>query len=215
MANSHAVSFNCSEPPNLGFFDIQSCCRMPEIDLGEAPSKCSAYINMLKAQTINMNGVGKNNNSNKENGNNRTMDEPTQQSIKQVDYPALAHICYPDCIYRETISMMENEFNMENVKKFLNKNVSKRDIDVVPQIVQSFETCLYNIKGHMKTAGIEMFAKLPIGCSPFASMMYGCVNAESFLHCPVKMWKNDYNCNMAKSFAQQCNPLPHVPLPME
>lgn len=50
--------------------------------------------------------------------------------------------CYPDCIYRETGALAENEFNMENVKKFLNKSVNKRDNDIIPQIARSFQSCL-------------------------------------------------------------------------
>lgn len=73
--------------------------------------------------------------------------------------------------------------------------------------------CL-TVKGHMSAMGIKTYAKLPMGCSPLASMMYSCVNAETFLHCPAKMWKDEEHCNVAKSFAAQCNPLPHVPLPI-
>nr|QKN21209.1 odorant-binding protein [Zeugodacus cucurbitae] len=208
LAQSHAAPFNCTEPPNLGHFNIHSCCRMPEMDLGETPAKCVAYIKTLNAQARGMmNGMGGGNNKNNTNNNNNRNAAPAE-------FPAYAHICYPECIYRETGSLVENEFNIENVKKFLNKSVNKRDKDIVPQIVRSFESCLDNIKGHMAAMGIKTYAELPMGCSPLASMMYSCVNAETFLHCPAKMWKNEEQCNVAKSFAAQCNPLPHVPLPI-
>uniref|UniRef100_A0A034WS89 Odorant-binding protein n=1 Tax=Bactrocera dorsalis TaxID=27457 RepID=A0A034WS89_BACDO len=209
FAHTHAAAFNCSEPPNLGHFDVHSCCRMPEVDLGETPAKCAAHIKTLNAQARNMmNGMGGNNNNKSNTNNNNNMNNPA------AEFPAYAHICYPDCIYRETGALVENEFNMENVKKFLNKNVNKRDKDIIPQIAHSFQSCLDYIKGHMAAVGIKSYAKLPMGCSPLASMMYSCVNAETFLHCPAKMWKNEEPCNVAKSFAAQCNPLPHVPLPI-
>ncbi|XP_054740235.1 uncharacterized protein LOC129245840 [Anastrepha obliqua] len=182
---------------------------MPEINLGDAPAKCSAYIKELTTQMANMNGVG----GSKQTENNKTMNNQNNPDAAAVEYPAYAHVCYAECIYRETGSMVENEFNMDNVEKFLNKSVSKGDKDIVPQIVRSFEACLNNIKGHLEAVGIKTHAKLPMGCSPFASLMFSCVNAETFLNCPAKMWKNDHNCNVAKSFAAQCNPLPHVPLP--
>ncbi|XP_037950795.1 uncharacterized protein LOC119681624 [Teleopsis dalmanni] len=103
---------------------------------------------------------------------------------------------------------------MQNVKNFLQNNVHRRDKDIVPHIVRSFETCLSNIQSHMHAAGIKMYPRLKEGCTPYASMVYGCVNAETFLNCPAKMWRNERNCNLAKSFALQCNPLPHVPLPL-
>ncbi|XP_012157857.1 uncharacterized protein LOC101460072 [Ceratitis capitata] len=213
IANTQAANFNCSEPPNLGHFDVHSCCRMPEIHLGEAPAKCSAHIKTLTAQTKSQMG-GMKSDGQAQDGMNTANDNQNNNSHSEVEYPAYAHICYPECIYRETGSLVENEFNMENVKKFLNKSVNKRDKDIIPQIVRSFESCLDNIKSHMAAVGIKTYAKLPMGCSPLASMMYSCVNAETFLHCPDKMWKNDEHCNVAKSFAAQCNPLPHVPLPI-
>ncbi|XP_017474729.1 PREDICTED: uncharacterized protein LOC108365249 [Rhagoletis zephyria] len=207
---THAAAFNCSEPPDLGRFNIHSCCRMPEINLGEVPKKCNTYINALKLQTNIVSG--KDNIS--QNENNKNEKSKSTPIAAEVEYPAYAHACYPECIYRETGAMVKNEFNLENVKKFLNKSVTQGDKDMVPQIVRSFEACLDNIKGHMAAMGIKTYAKLPMGCSPIASIMYSCVNAETFIHCPAKMWKDDQPCNAAKSFAAQCNPLPHVPLPI-
>lgn len=71
-----------------------------------------------------------------------------------------------------------------------------------------------SVHGHLRTARLEGYKVLPQGCSPYAAMIYSCVNAETFLNCPTKMWKLDQPCQVAKQFAQQCNPLPHVPLPM-
>lgn len=72
----------------------------------------------------------------------------------------------------------------------------------------------FPVKGIMQAKGIQTFPKIDgLGCSPYASMVYGCVNAETFLHCPPEMWLDERLCNLAKQFAQQCNPLPHVPMP--
>lgn len=73
---------------------------------------------------------------------------------------------------------------------------------------------LCSVHGHLKSANLESYKVLPQGCSPYAAMLYSCVNAETFLNCPAKLWKSDEKCLVAKEFAQQCNPLPHVPLPM-
>ncbi|XP_030388490.1 uncharacterized protein LOC115634742 [Scaptodrosophila lebanonensis] len=177
-----AEAFNCSEPPNFNNFDVNSCCRTPEINLNDVPQRCQQYIKQLKSANEN--------------------------------YPAYAHICYPECIYRETGALVNGQLNMVQVKRFLMTHVHRKDRDILPEIERSFEKCLANIKGHMKKANIEAYNVLPHGCSPFASMIYSCVNAETFLHCPAKMWKSDRNCLIAKQFAEQCNPLPHVPLPM-
>lgn len=140
--------------------------------------------------------------------------------------------CYPDCIYRETGAMVNGKIKMERVKQYLEQHVHRRDQDIVAHIVHSFEACLGNgayaccdqktyinipcfpsVKNHMKSSNIESYKVLPHGCSPFAGIIYSCVNAETFLKCPPKMWKNERPCNLAKEFAEQCNPLPHVPLP--
>ncbi|XP_065369023.1 uncharacterized protein Obp50e [Calliphora vicina] len=177
-------SFNCSQPPRFENFDISKCCRLPIINMGDAIEKCHTQIKSFKSHSDK--------------------------------YPAYAHVCYPDCIYRETNSLKDDgDIHIENVQKFLTTNVEQRDKIIVPTIVESFRTCLTNIKQNMQAKGIKMFSKLTdLGCSPYASMVYGCVNAETFLHCPPEMWQqNESSCNLAKSFAQQCNPLPHVPLP--
>ncbi|XP_075167972.1 odorant-binding protein 50e [Haematobia irritans] len=130
------------------------------------------------------------------------------------NYPVYAHVCYPECIYRETGSFIDGDIHMETVKNFLQNNVEQRDKIIVPTIVGSFQTCMSNIKNTMQTQGIKTYPKIEgLGCSPYASMIYGCVNAETFLHCPQEMWQNEESCNTAKNFALQCNPLPHVPLP--
>ncbi|KAH8401631.1 hypothetical protein KR009_006931 [Drosophila setifemur] len=175
------AAFNCSAPPNFNNFDINTCCRTPELDMGDVPQKCHKYVSGLKSANSK--------------------------------YPSFAHLCYPDCIYRETGAMVNGKISMESVKQYLEQHVHRRDQDIVSYIVRSFESCLKNIKGHMNSAHIEMYKVLPHGCSPFAGMVYSCVNAETFLNCPPRMWKNERPCNMAKEFAEQCNPLPHVPLP--
>ncbi|KAI8124732.1 hypothetical protein CVS40_5147 [Lucilia cuprina] len=178
-------SFNCSQPPKFDNFDISKCCRLPAINMGDAIEKCHKQIVSFKSHNDK--------------------------------YPTYAHVCYPECIYRETNSLQpDGDIHIENVQKFLTTNIEQRDRVIVPTIVQSFRTCLTNIKQNMQAKGIKMFSKLTdLGCSPYASMVYGCVNAETFLHCPPEMWQqNENSCNLAKSFAQQCNPLPHVPMPM-
>lgn len=83
-------------------------------------------------------------------------------------------------------------------------------------LYRSLPLSIYSsVKNTMQAKGIKSYPKIEgLGCSPYASMVYGCVNAETFLHCPPEMWQNESSCNLAKSFAQQCNPLPHVPMPM-
>ena len=74
---------------------------------------------------------------------------------------------------------------------------------------------MYLVHGHLQSLGLKEYAKLTEhSCSPYASIIYDCVNAHTFLNCPTKRWKNVQNCNLAKSFAEQCNPMPHVPLPL-
>ncbi|XP_017132968.1 uncharacterized protein LOC108149714 isoform X1 [Drosophila elegans] len=175
------AAFNCSAPPSFNNFDINTCCRTPELDMGDVPQKCQEYVNGLKSANSK--------------------------------FPSFAHLCYPDCIYRVTGAMVNGKIRMERVKQYLEQHVHRRDQDIVSHIVHSFETCLSNVKGHMKSSNIESYKVLPHGCSPFAGILYSCVNAETFLNCPPKMWKNEKPCNLAKEFAQQCNPLPHVPLP--
>ncbi|KAH8285222.1 hypothetical protein KR054_006380 [Drosophila jambulina] len=175
------AAFNCSAPPNFNNFDINTCCRTPELDMGDVPQKCHKYVSGLKSANSK--------------------------------YPSYAHLCYPDCIYRETGAMVNGKINMNRVKQYLEQHVHRRDQDIVSHIVHSFEACLGNVKSHMKSANIESYKVLPHGCSPFAGIIYSCVNAETFLKCPPKMWKNERPCNLAKEFAEQCNPLPHVPLP--
>ncbi|XP_002016073.2 uncharacterized protein LOC6590224 [Drosophila persimilis] len=128
-------------------------------------------------------------------------------------YPSYTHLCYPDCIYRETGALVNGKLRVDRVKQYLEQHVHQRDQDMVAYIMRSFDSCLGNIKSHMKAANIEAYKVLPHGCSPFAGMVYSCVNAETFLNCPPRMWKNERPCNQAKEFAAQCNPLPHVPLP--
>ncbi|XP_061394603.1 uncharacterized protein LOC133330147 [Musca vetustissima] len=131
------------------------------------------------------------------------------------NYPAYAHVCYPECIYRETGAFINGDIQMDTVQNFLQNNIEQRDKIIVPTIVTSFQTCMANIKNTMQAKGIKSYPKIDgLGCSPYASMVYGCVNAETFLHCPPEMWQDDSSCNVAKNFALQCNPLPHVPLPM-
>ncbi|XP_017068820.1 uncharacterized protein LOC108106351 [Drosophila eugracilis] len=175
------AAFNCSQPPNFNNFDINTCCRTPELDMGDVPQKCHKYVSGLKSANSK--------------------------------YPSFAHLCYPDCIYRETGAMVNGHIKMERVKQYLEQHVHRRDQDIVSRIVHSFESCLTNVKGHMDSMNIESYKVLPHGCSPFAGIIYSCVNAETFLNCPSKMWKNERPCNLAKEFAEQCNPLPHVPLP--
>ncbi|XP_022225123.2 uncharacterized protein LOC111075908 [Drosophila obscura] len=136
-----------------------------------------------------------------------------QLKSANANYPSYAHLCYPDCIYRETGALLNGKIRMDRVKQYLEQHVHQRDQDMVAYIVRSFDSCLGNIKSHMKSASIAAYKVLPHGCSPFAGMLYSCVNAETFLNCPARMWKNERPCNQAKEFAAQCNPLPHVPLP--
>ncbi|KAM7346247.1 odorant-binding protein 50e isoform 2-T2 [Cochliomyia hominivorax] len=178
-------SFNCTQPPTFENFDIGKCCRIPEINMGDAVEKCHKQIKSFKSHNDK--------------------------------YPAFAHVCYPDCIYRETNSLKaDGDINIENVQKFLTANIVERDKMIVPTIVESFRACLTSIKQNMQAKGIKMFSKLSdLDCSPYTSMVYGCVNAETFLHCPPEMWQqNESSCNLARKFAQQCNPLPHVPIPV-
>ncbi|XP_051860387.1 uncharacterized protein LOC117566580 [Drosophila albomicans] len=181
MDHAHAA-YNCSSPPSFNNFDINSCCRTPEINLGNVPQKCQKHVNQLKSANEK--------------------------------YPAFAHLCYPDCIYRETGALANGKLQMDKVRAFLQEQVHRRDREIVPHIVRSFETCTENIHGHMKLTNQQSYKVLTQGCSPYAAMIYSCVNAETFLNCPTKMWKTDQPCIVAKQFAHQCNPLPHVPLPM-
>ncbi|KAH8254500.1 hypothetical protein KR032_010468 [Drosophila birchii] len=175
------AAFNCSAPPNFNNFDINTCCRTPELDMGDVPQKCHKYVSGLKSANSK--------------------------------YPSYAHLCFPDCIYRETGAMVNGKIKMDRVKQYLEQHVHRRDQEMVAHIVHSFEACLGNVRSHMKSLNIESYKVLPHGCSPFAGIIYSCVNAETFLKCPPKMWKNERPCNLAKEFAEQCNPLPHVPLP--
>ncbi|XP_023030552.2 uncharacterized protein LOC6640041 [Drosophila willistoni] len=161
--------------------DVNSCCRTPEINMGDVPQKCHKYVNQLK-----------------------TANEK---------YPAYAHLCYPDCIYRETGALVNGQLHMDKVKQFLEQHVHRKDREIVPYILRSFQTCLNNIEGHQRSLNINSYKVLPQGCSPFAGMLYSCVNAETFLNCPAQMWKTERQCQVAKEFAHQCNPMPHVPLP--
>lgn len=52
--------------------------------------------------------------------------------------------CYPDCIYRETGSLIDGDIHMEAVKNFLQNNIEQRDKIIVPTIVESFRTCMTN-----------------------------------------------------------------------
>ncbi|XP_002138338.3 uncharacterized protein Obp50e [Drosophila pseudoobscura] len=182
LCQAHAqTAFNCTAPPNFQNFDINTCCRTPELDMGDVPQKCHKYVNQLKSANSK--------------------------------YPSYTHLCYPDCIYRETGALVNGKLRVDRVKQYLEQHVHQRDQDMVAYIMRSFDSCLVNIKSHMKAANIEAYKVLPHGCSPFAGMVYSCVNAETFLNCPPRMWKNERPCNQAKEFATQCNPLPHVPLP--
>ncbi|SPP74743.1 Hypothetical predicted protein [Drosophila guanche] len=175
------TAYDCTAPPNFNNFDINSCCRAPELDMGDVPQKCHKYVSQLKSANAK--------------------------------YPSNTHLCYPDCIYRETGALLNGKIRMERVKQYLEQHIHQRDQEMVAHIVRSFDTCLGSIKGHMIASNIEAYKVLPHGCSPFAGMLYSCVNAETFLNCPARMWKNEQTCNQAKEFATQCNPLPHVPLP--
>ncbi|XP_023172725.1 uncharacterized protein LOC111600702 [Drosophila hydei] len=175
------AAYNCSAPPSFNNFDVNSCCRTPEINLGNVPQKCQQHVNQLKSANPK--------------------------------YPAFAHLCYPECVYRETGALINGRLQMDKVREYLQDHVHRRDREVVPHIVRSFDTCRKNIHGHLKSANLEGYKVLPQGCSPYAAMLYSCVNAETFLNCPAKLWKSDEQCLVAKQFAQQCNPLPHVPLP--
>uniref|UniRef100_A0A1I8NQG4 Uncharacterized protein n=1 Tax=Stomoxys calcitrans TaxID=35570 RepID=A0A1I8NQG4_STOCA len=61
-------------------------------------------------------------------------------------FPVYAHVCYPECIYRETGSFIEGDIHMETVKNFLQNNIEQRDKIIVPIIAASFQTCMTNIK---------------------------------------------------------------------
>ncbi|ALC42537.1 Obp50e, partial [Drosophila busckii] len=176
------AAYNCSAPPSFNNFDVNSCCRTPQINLEGVPQKCQRQVNQLKSANQK--------------------------------YPAFAHLCYPDCIYRETGALVNGRLHLDRVKQYLQQHVARRDQDVVPHIVHSFETCINNIHGHMRASKLDAYKVLPQGCSPYAAMLYSCVNAETFMHCPAKLWKSDNQCRVAKEYAEQCNPLPHVPLPM-
>ena len=57
--------------------------------------------------------------------------------------------CYPECIYRETKTLKDNDddggdIQLENVQKFLTANIEQRDKNIVPTILQSFKSCLTN-----------------------------------------------------------------------
>ncbi|XP_055839266.1 uncharacterized protein LOC129907194 [Episyrphus balteatus] len=143
-----------------------------------------------------------------------------QKCIKEIDaiktladLPAFAHVCYPECIYRYSGVLQNGEVEMESVQKFLRNSVHGGDQDIVPVIMNSFESCMKNIREQMNAIKVKMYAKLPDGCSPYSSMIWGCVNTDTFINCPEKMWKNEKECNLVKNFVKQCNPLPHVPLP--
>lgn len=70
-----------------------------------------------------------------------------------------------------------------------------------------------SVHEHMRSSHVGSYKVQPQGCSPYAAMVYSCVNAEIFLNCPAKMWKSREQCQEARKYALLCNPLPHVPLP--
>ncbi|XP_067634302.1 uncharacterized protein Obp49a [Eurosta solidaginis] len=124
--------------------------------------------------------------------------------------------CLADCIFNKTELMSENsELNQMKFDEMVDEAL--RDNPEMATVAKaSFATCA-NKLDEMKDKIAEKLnerrelTKIPSTrgrlnpiCAPVASMIWGCVNIETFKNCPSSAWNDNEDCNASRDFFKEC-----------